>query len=163
MDIQRIKSLVESSEKVAELKKEGFFLSSFMYLAHSLAKGPHSVIVNFYNKQKNELASFNANEKGFEFAGLSPPIKETEIIPLEVDKIVLEADEAMKKCGSKAPEEAISRIVLVLRTSTNSKAETGPTWQVNIFLKNFHVISTVLDAENGEEIASSKMSLSSKL
>ncbi len=163
MDIQRIKSLIESSEKVAELKKESFFLSSLMYLARSLLAQPHSVVVNFYNKQKNELASFDVDESRFEFAGLSPPMKETEIIPLEIDKVVLGADEAVKKCGSKAPEEAVSRIVLVLRTSTNSEAENGPTWQVNIFLKNFHIISTVFDAQNGEEIASTKLNLSTNL
>ncbi|MBI4177047.1 MAG: hypothetical protein HY516_01650 [Candidatus Aenigmarchaeota archaeon] len=163
MDIPKIKSLIEGSEKVLELEKEGFFLSSFMYMARSLSAPPHSTIVNFYHKLRNELASFNVDESRLEFAGLSPPMKETEIIPLEAGKISMTAEEAMRKCGSKAPDEAISRVVLVLRMSTNSKAENGPTWQVNIFLKNFSVVSAVFDAENGEEIASTKMSLSSKL
>lgn len=163
MDVPGIKSLIEGSEKVSGLKKEGFFLSSFMYLARSLSAAPHSVVVNFYHKQRNELASFNATGGGLEFAGLSPPMKETDIIQLEIDKVALGVEDVMRKCGPKAPDESVSRVVLVLRTSTNSRAENGPTWQASIFLKNFSVVSAVFDAENGEEIASTKMSLSSKL
>ncbi|MBI4174210.1 MAG: hypothetical protein HY517_01080 [Candidatus Aenigmarchaeota archaeon] len=163
MDIQKIKSLIEGSEKASELKAENFFLSSLMLVSRSLLSPPHSVIVNFYNKLRNELASFSASETGLEFSGLSPPMRETDIMPLEIEKAAVEAGEVAKKCGHRAQEETISRIVSVLRTSTNASAENGPCWQVNIFLKDFQVVSVVFDAENGEEIASSKMSLSSKL
>lgn len=163
MDIPKIKSLIESSEKAAELRAENFFLSSVMLVSKSLAAPSHSTTVNFYNKQRNEIASFNASESGLEFSGLSPPMRETEILPLEIEKVAIGEEEVMKKCGPKAPEETFSRAVLVLRTSTNSRTENGPTWQASIFLKNLHVVSVVFDAENGEEIASTKMSLSSKL
>ncbi len=163
MDIQKIKSLVESSGRVAELNKENYFFSSVMLVTSSLEATANSAVVNFYNRQKNEIASFNATESGIEFAGLSPPMKETEIMQLEINKVSVCPEDAMKKCMAKAPKESISRVVSVLRTSANARAGVGPTWQVNMFLKNFNVISTVIDAETGEEIASSKMSLSSKL
>ncbi|MBI2084938.1 MAG: hypothetical protein HYT71_00300 [Candidatus Aenigmarchaeota archaeon] len=163
MDIQKIKSLVETNKRVSELNKQNYFFSSVMLVTSALESKANSALVNFYNREKNEIASFNATENGMEFSGLSPPMKETEIMPLEIDKAKMDPEEAMKKCLAKAPKESISRVVSVLRTSTNANAETGPTWQVNIFLKNFNVISTVIDAETGEEIASSKMSLSSKL
>ncbi len=163
MDIQKIKSLVESSRRVSELAKEKYFFSSVMLVTGSLESKANSAVVNFYNREKNEIASFNVAGDNMEFSGLSPPMKDTEIMALKINKASLNPEDAMKKCLSKAPNESISRVVSVLRTSTNARAETGPTWQVNIFLKNFNVISTVIDAETGEEIASSKMSLSSKL
>lgn len=163
MDLPRIKSLIESNERVSELKAKNFFLSSLMLVSKLLSSPSHSTTVNFYNKQKNELASFSLSESGLEFSGLSPPMREIEIVPLEIEKVAIGEEEVMKKCGHRAPEETISRIVLVLRTSTNSKAENGPCWQINIFLKNFQVVSVVFDAENGEEIASTKMNLSTNL
>ncbi|MBI3412458.1 MAG: hypothetical protein HY051_00040 [Candidatus Aenigmarchaeota archaeon] len=163
MDIPKIKSLIGASDKAAELKSENYFLSSVMFILRSLSSPAHTATVNFYNKTRNELASFSLRENSLEFAGLSPPMKETEIMPLEIERTRLEADDIMKKCGGKTDENSISRIVLVLRTSTNSKTENGPTWQASIFLKNFQVVSVIFDAENGEEIASTKFNLSANL
>src|SRR3989344_8340230 len=128
MDIQKIKSLMESSERVAELNKENYFFSSVMFVTNSLELNGGSAVVNFYNREKNEIASFNATDNGMEFAGLSPPMKETEIMQLEINKVSLGPEDAMKKCLAKAPKESISRVVSVLRTSTNARAENGPTW-----------------------------------
>jgi len=161
MDIAQIRSLIADNEKVKELESEDFFLSSLMVVAPNLSSAPESIIVNFYNKEKNQIASFSAEPSGLKFSSISPPIKEVEITTLAIEKILLNADEAMKKCSSNTKDDEISRVVGVLRMSSNLKNENGPCWHINMFLKTLKVLSVVIDAESGQEIASSTSKLTS--
>ena len=159
MDIPHIKDLIVGCDKIKQLESEDFFLSSFMAVVPNLSLATDSVMVNFYNKKKNQIASFSLNGDELKLTGISPPMKEVEIAPLGIEKPLMSVEEAMKKCTSRAKDDEISRVVCVLRISSNSRNESGPCWHINIFLKNLHILSVVFDAENGEEIASSTKKL----
>ncbi|MFH0889761.1 MAG: hypothetical protein V1836_01275 [Candidatus Aenigmatarchaeota archaeon] len=154
-----IRGLLDSNEKVSKLLTDGYFLSSIIVMTDSFSTPPKQVMVNLYNKSKNELASFSFNGNDLEFSGLSPPMKESEIPPLNIDKACAKPEDILSKCKTKVQAENIARVMLVLRTSTNSKSEAGPSWHVNIFLKNLKALSIIFDAENGEEIASTQMKM----
>ena len=154
-----IKELMGNNEKAASLAADGFFLSSVMFISKAPSAPPDSSMINFYSNKKNELASFSADQGRLSFSGLSPPVKETEIRPLDLARVSMGREEVMKECASKSAGSLISRIVLVLRTSSNASGGAGPCWHVNIFLKDLHILTIVFDAENGEELLSTKTKL----
>ncbi len=162
MDISTVKELIGNSEKAASLAADGFFLSSVMFISRGLSAPPDSVMINFYSREKNELASFSAGQNGLSFSGLSPPMKETGILPLDFARVSASREEVMQKCASKAADNLISRVVLVLRTSSNANGEAGPCWQANLFLNDLNILSVVFDAKTGEELSSTKTKLFGK-
>ncbi len=162
MDVSSVKELIMGSEKAASLVADGFFLSSVMFISKDVSALPNSVMINFYSKKNNELASFSAEQDGLSFSGLSPPMKETGIRPLDLERVSVDREDIMKRCAPKAADSMVSRIVLVLRTSSNASGEAGPCWQANLFLKDLHVLSVIFDAENGGELSSAKTKLFGK-
>ncbi len=159
MEMEQIKALIKGNEKAATMVSAGYFLASIMFVSKTLFDEPASTMVNFYNRDKKEIAAFSIEPDGMKFSGLSPPMKDVDINPLDMERVSTSMAGMAKKCVSRNEGALITRAVFVLRTSSNSKGETGPCWHANMFLANLHVLSIIFDAETGDEISSTKTKL----